>query len=309
VKVLFISSGNNLTGISPIVFNQGESIKARGIDLHYFTIKSKGLSGYLKAVPQIKKEIASNSYDVVHAHYSLSAYAATLAGASPLIVSLMGSDVAANKKNKFLIRFFYYNFWDQCIVKSVNMKSHLRLKGLHIIPNGVDFERFRTLSRSECIKKLNWNLDKRHLLFAANPQRPEKNFKLLQEAAGFLSSSNIEIHTLVNVPNAEMVYYYNSVDVVILTSLREGSPNVIKEAMACNCPLVATDVGDIKEIIGKTEGCFITSFKAMDLAEKIKKALAFNSRTEGRNKIEGLRAENIADKIIEIYYNEVHHKT
>jgi teichuronic acid biosynthesis glycosyltransferase TuaC len=91
--------------------------------------------------------------------------------------------------------------------------------------------------------------------------------------------------------------------VVLLTSLWEGSPNVIKEAMACNTPIVSTDVGDVKEIIGKTEGCFITSFDPEDVSDKIKKALEFGKRTTGREDIKHLESGVVAKRIIAIYKN------
>ncbi len=93
----------------------------------------------------------------------------------------------------------------------------------------------------------------------------------------------------------------NASNLLLLTSFSEGSPQIIKEAMACNCPIVATDVGDIKEVIGNTEGCYITSFNPDDVAAKIKLALDFNKRTNGREKIKPFDNELIAKKIYKIY--------
>jgi teichuronic acid biosynthesis glycosyltransferase TuaC len=70
----------------------------------------------------------------------------------------------------------------------------------------------------------------------------------------------------------------NAADLLLLTSLTEGSPQVIKEAMACNCPIVATDVGDIREIIGYTDGCYITTFKPSDVAVKIQAAFLLGKK-------------------------------
>jgi len=96
-------------------------------------------------------------------------------------------------------------------------------------------------------------------------------------------------------------YYMSAADILILTSLWEGSPNVIKEAMACNCPIVSTDVGDVKEIIRKTDGCYIASYDVVDVADKVGKALSFGRRTNGRQNIKHLDNNIIADKIISLY--------
>jgi len=104
--------------------------------------------------------------------------------------------------------------------------------------------------------------------------------------------------------------YLNAVDVLVLTSFSEGSPNVIKEAMACNCPIVATDVGDVREIIGDTEGCYIAGFDANDVAKKIQLALQFGKRTQGRNRLIelGLDSDTVAQKISSIYSNVLKNK-
>jgi len=301
MNILFISSGNSKAGISPIVKNQGESLKKLGIEVDYFTIKGKGIKGYLKNVKPLKKYLKQNRFDVVHAHYSMSAFVASLAGAKPLVVSLMGSDVKSGAFYKLFIRAFHLLLWDGIIVKSKDMRHSLGVKDVRIIPNGVDLEMFKPINRQDCKLKLGWDTDKKHILFAANPQRKEKNFGLAEKAFQLLSHQNIALKKLLDVPNTQMPFYHNAADVVLLTSRWEGSPNVIKEAMACNIPIVSTDVGDVKEVIGKTEGCYITSFNPEDVADKIKKALAFGKRTTGRNDIKHLESSIIAKKIISVY--------
>ena len=103
-----------------------------------------------------------------------------------------------------------------------------------------------------------------------------------------------------------MPFYHNAADMVLLTSLWEGSPNVIKNAMACNIPIVSTDVGDVREVVGDTEGCFITSFHPQDVAEQIEMALAFagtKGRTKGRKRLVewGLDSKTVVKRIIGVY--------
>ena len=98
--------------------------------------------------------------------------------------------------------------------------------------------------------------------------------------------------------------YLNAADVLLLTSFSEGSPNIIKEALACNCPIVSTDVGDVKENFKETSGNLICSYEAESIAKKIEFLLKSDRRTNSRGKIEHLDRKKIAKKIIGLY-NEI----
>ena len=300
MQILFVCSGNSNNGISPIIIYQAKSRETADIEISFFPIKGKGLLGYLKNIKLLKSQIKQNKFDIIHAHYSLSAFAASFAGAKPLVVSLMGSDVKEKKWYKIVIKFFNKFFWGICIVKSEDMKSSSGLIDAHVIPNGVDYKKFRVINRNAAIKKLGWIKNKKHILFAANPKRPEKNFILAKQAIKLLNNK-IELHYLNNVDNNIMPFYYNASDIVLLTSFWEGSPNVIKEAMACNCPIVSTVVGDVKNVIGDTKGCYLCTYKPDDIVEKIKLAFDFGKRTNGRNNIKHLNEKIVAEKIISLY--------
>lgn len=98
-----------------------------------------------------------------------------------------------------------------------------------------------------------------------------------------------------------MPYFYNAADCLLMTSLMEGSLNVIKEALACNCPIVSTDVGDVRAFIANVSGCYLTSFDKHDIAAKLNEALSFNQRTKDSEAIKHLDSECIAEKLITIY--------
>lgn len=301
MRILFVSSGNSKFGISPIVKNQADSLKRSGVFIDFFAIQGKGFLGYLGQIPKIRRQISTGNYALVHAHYSYSAFSATLASNIPIIVSLMGSDLKSNKVFLKIINFFGNRFWSRTIIKSDVMKQDLTIKKIDILPNGVDFDRFSPMDKLSSLKSLNWDDSKKHVLFAANPKADVKNFNLAEQAIAELQNEHLELHFLQFVPNWEMPKYFNASDVVLLTSKREGSPNVIKEAMACNIPIVSTNVGDVRNVIGKTEGCYVTSFDPKDVADKIREALDFGRRTSGREAIKHLDSRIVAKKLIDLY--------
>lgn len=300
MKVLFVSSGNSKGGISILVKNQAESLKENGVEVEFFPIKGKGLKGYLQNISKLRNFLKKNQFDVVHAHYSLSGAAALLAGSRPLVISLMGSDIRLNLFLRFILKIFKL-LGKTLIVKSESMRKKTKLHHANVIPNGVDLKKFQPIDQNSAREKLGLNQTKKYIIFVSDPDRFEKNFKLAKNAYELIKDSGTQLQVVNDVDHNLIPYFMNAADVLILTSLWEGSPNVIKEAMACNCPIVSTDVGDVRWVIGKTEGCYITSFDSEDVAEKLKMALAFRKRTGGREYIKHLDSNVIAKKIIKLY--------
>jgi len=288
--------------VGDVVKNQGDSLKAAGIEIYYHIIKP-GFIGYLSAIPKIRSAFKKGNYDLAHAHYSFSGIATSLAGCSPLVVSLMGSDAYMSEFLRTVTRLFYKHRWSATIVKTQLMKELLQMEEAQVIPNGVDIKRFKSIPKSDARNHIGYPHDKKLILFISSPNRPEKNLELSERAVNELNNNNVELKHVYNVPNEEIPYYLNAADVLLLTSKWEGSVNVVKEAMACNCPVVTTDVGDVRWVIGDTESCFISSFDPEDVAQKIKAALDFGKRSNGRQRIVhlGLDSKSIAIRMIAIY--------
>ena len=318
MKVLFVSSGKRGNNPSPIISVQGDSLIRRGLTVLYFTINRKGLKGYIIECYRLRKYLRGENFDIVHAHYGLTAIICLFARrAEKLIVSFMGDDLVGSnlsdgrvtvsslilvKINSLFARWFY----DHSIVKSLQMFYCLNTKKTSLIPNGVDLNMFQPRNRLEVRDVLGFGYNEQIIIFVSKTTRAEKNYELAQKAIDLIANSGIRLIPVNDVSQNILDYYYSAADLLILTSYHEGSPNVIKEAMACNCPIVSTDVGDVKWVLGDTEGCYIASYEPMDLAEKIKLALEFSKvkkRTEGCNRIYklGLDSDTIAGKIIEVY--------
>ncbi len=306
MKILFVSSGNAIDGISPIIKNQGDSLVNLGVSVSFYTIKGKGFYGYFKNIWLLRNYLNVNKFDIIHAHYLLSAIVVTLTFHKRIVVSLMGSDVKSKGYYKFIIRFFNSFFWEQLIVKSNDMKKTVGIESALVIPNGVNMEVFKPLPKVDSLIKIGWDPNKKHILFAADPSRKVKNFDLAKKSFDLLDNRNIDLHFLVNIPNSEAVYYYNAADLVLLTSFWEGSPNVIKEAMSCNKPIVSTNIGDVEWIFGPTNGCYMSEFNPFNIKSAIEEAIIFAEKfnsTEGQKRLLelGLNSESIALQILDTY--------
>lgn len=309
MKVLFVASGNKNDKSGIVVRNQADSLLGEGLILDLYLIRGKGLTGYLRNVYPLYKKIKNENVDIIHSHYALSAMATTMAmffiSDKPHVVSLMGSDTRASGINRILIKFFCKFFWTAMIVKSKSMLSDAGIKNALIIPNGVDINKIKKIEIESYIfqgPSLN-NANKKTILFAADPARISKNFLLAKSA---VVKTNCNLKVAYNKPHEEIIKEIIKSDLLILTSNWEGSPNIVKEAMACNCPVVATDVGDVRWLFGDEPGHFIASFDPEDVADKIKQALEFSEkhgRTNGRQRIIelGLDAETVAKRIVWIY--------
>jgi glycosyltransferase involved in cell wall biosynthesis len=304
MKILFISSGNVYGGISPVVLNQGKSLECEGIEVEFFTISSKGLSGYLKNIFRLRSHLHKKKYDIYHAHYWLSGIVAYLAGAKPLIVSLMGTEAHTGKLKRSIIRYFSRKLWSHTIVKSIRTRDDLDLNKASIVPNGVNMELFRPIPRHEARKMAGLD-DGKLILFVSDPSRYEKNYPLAEESVRRAKIQLGKLFVVNKKPHDMIPIYMNAGDVLLLTSFWEGSPNVIKEAMVCGLPIVTTDIGDVREIINDTAGCFITSYDPEEIADKLKSAIRFGKRTAGREKIKHLDEKIIAKRLIGLYRNMI----
>jgi len=194
------------------------------------------------------------------------------------------------------------------------MKSQLNFaeNKIQVIPNGVDFDLFYPVEKSIALEKINWTNERINLLFLGDFNRPEKNYKLAIDAVELLKNKfkNLHLHVVNNQPTANLKFYYSAANVLLLPSYHEGSPNVIKEAMSCNCPIVATDVGDIKWLFGNTPGYFLSTFDASQFSTAIEHAIKYSlnlSEPQGKKRIVelSLNSKDVAQKIINVYKKQL----
>ncbi len=325
MKVLFISSGNSKTfSIAPFIKSQAESIIEQGIEIDFYTIIGNGIIGYIKNIIPLRKKIKNNNFDLLHAHYALAGWVGLLTlTRKPLVVSYMGCDTYGdyNEKGKQTINGYLLiilgkllqPFVSSIIVKSNNLAQYIFLKKkINIIPNGVNLKFCKISHKTDVRNILSLDSFKRYVLFLGSPKNSRKNFNLVKKATELIKD-NVEILKPYPVNHELVSKFLLAADILILTSFNEGSPNVIKEALACNTPIVSTNVGDVAWLIKGVEGCYLTTFEPEDVADKIKKALEFSEKvgkTNGRERIIklGLDSETIAKRIIDVYKKVLNQK-
>jgi glycosyltransferase involved in cell wall biosynthesis len=301
MKILIVCSGNS-GKISPFILDQVEALKKfYEIKFDFYLIKGHGIIGYLRNLKNLTNKIKQFNPDIIHAHYGLSSLLANLQRKIPVITTYHGSDIN-NLKNRFFSQIASLLSNSNIFVNELHTKVIIGKRKM-LVPCGVDSSIFSPNSN----KKNNFNLRHKtsNILFSSNFKRQVKNYPLAKKAMQNINANLIE---LVGFNRKEVSELINIVDCVLLTSFSEGSPQIVKEAMACNIPVVSTDVGDVKWLFGDEPGYYLTSYDPQDVAEKIKLALDFkekNGRTNGRQRIIdlGLDSETIANKIVNIYRN------
>lgn len=300
MKVLIVANYNP-GRFSPFVTEQVDSLRRLGVEIDYFGIVGKGSLGYLKNLPKLKRKIKEFRPDLIHAHYGLSGLLASLQKSVPVVVTYHGSDIHSGGG---ILRLSI------CAMKRVShnifVASHLQkrageINSYSVIPCGVNTDIFHPLDKEESRLQLGWESNKHYVLFAGAFDREIKNPELAKAAIS--SIENCELVELKNYSREEVNLLLNASDCLLMTSHNEGSPQIIKEAMCCNVPIVSVNVGDVKDIIKGCKGCNICDSDVNSLRESMHKVLSSIDRTEGRTRIFNLQlsTEQIAFRILEVY--------
>lgn len=282
--------------------------------MDYFPVKGKGIGGYRKNIARLKKYVQETQPDVIHTHYSLSGWVSVLARTGkPMVLSLMGSDtyggVAEEGKTTIkapIMRLqakLIQPFFDAIIVKSDNLKQSVwNQKICFVIPNGVNYQKFKPMDKAACRKKLDLPLDRKLVLFMGRTTDPRKNFALVEKSLPLLKTENVQVVAPYPVKHDDVPLYFNACDVLAFPSYKEGSPNIVKEALACNMSIVATESGDVLERVAGLKRVLVSDFDEKDFSKKLDHLLSTNIIEDTRQIIQSQIDEDlIAAKIVNIY--------
>jgi len=304
MRILIVTSGNS-EQISPFVKEQAHSLIKEGVLIDLYLIKGKGLIGYLKNYFSLLNKLKNKKYDLLHAHYGLSGLLAAMQFSVPVIITFHGSDV--NMKKNYLFSRIASNLSATNIFVHNNLSNRLKIysKPLNIIPCGVDDNTFFPISKSDARKKLGWKKDNNYILFSSSFDNKIKNVSLAESAVSTINNS--QLIELKGFKKEQINLLLNASDLLLVTSFSETGPIIVKEALACNCPIVSTDVGDVKKLIKNINNCHLTTYNANNIKEKINLVLKDNNRTNGRIAIQKFRLEKVAYEVLAVYQNTLKH--
>ena len=294
--------------------SQVEALVEAGVDLEVMVLDGRFRKLiYPKGVFELHARLRRGDIDLVHAHYSYVGMVARLQRRLPIVLSYTGSDLLGAVKRDGATRprskvsaaagRRIGETVDAVIVKSREMAARLDRPDVHVIPHGVDFDVFRPIARATAREILGLDPNRRYVLFAASPSKTVKRYPLAAAAVEQLASRDRSVELLVihSETQERLALYMNAADVLAFPSFQEGSPNIVKQAMACNLPIVATDVGDVRDVIGETEGCHVCEPDPGAFARTLAHELARLSRTDGREHIRHLDRRAEAQRVIGVY--------
>lgn len=267
---------------------------------------SRSVLDYVRFHPTVLKE-SFGSYDLIHANYGLTAPFALTQPRLPVVLSLWGTDLDGDLG---WVSKLCANFCDATIVMSERMERELD-QDCHVIPHGVDFDQFGPMPRSEAIDRVGWDPDAKHVLFPYKAERDVKNYPRAERIVDAVRTDvpePVRLQTARDVPHDEMPTYMNAADCLLLTSDREGSPNVVKEAMACNLPVVSVDVGDVRERLDGVEPSEVCR-NDRELRLALFSILNGGGRSNGREQAEEISTEWMAARIHQVYRGVVGRST
>jgi len=303
------------------VEQQIRGLRQVGVDVQVLFVdrRVRGAVAYASIPWLVSAALAGFDADLVHVMYGgvLADLVTLRVSDRPTVVTFHGSDLLGGRSFRWLKRWMAAfgvrssrraaKRADGIVVVAPaltrTLPSDVDRDNVRVIPCGIDLDRFKPLDHVQCRNELNWPADRFHVLFNSAGDDPVKRPWLARLTIDHLNRSGIptELHELRGVRNEMVPVWLNASDALLLTSLHEGSPTIVKEALACNLPVVSVDVGDVRERIRGIEGCHVASPDPEDLADKLRCVQMRRQRVIGHSEMRELSLERVASRLRAFY--------
>jgi glycosyltransferase involved in cell wall biosynthesis len=292
------------------------------VDVMYVNRIQGGMKEYRNLGARVRPRIAAFQPDIVHVMYGgvMADQVTHAVQDRPLVVSFCGADLLGEPLVGYVRTFISkYGVWSShkaarrahaIVVKSKNLYDVLphdidRSK-VRIIPNGIDLERFKPMERNEARRILGWSMESAIVLFATVRGHVKKRPELAHAAIAKTTCDRpVELRIMQGVPHEQVPLWLNASDALILTSINEGSVNIVKEGLACNLPIVAVDVGDVRERLQGVRLSTIAEPTPEALGLKLGEILQQGERSDGRDHVQDLTITAVAERIKEVYLQAI----
>lgn len=269
--------------------------RLEGVEIQLFAFPP-GLRSYPRAARELRRRFRGERFDVVHAHFGLTAWPALAVRGAPHVVTFHGTDLAhprSGRLSRAALRFAELAATVSGSLARERIAGAGTRRRVAVLPCGVDLERFRPLPRREARERLGLDPDARCLLFPADPARPEKRHDRALEVAG-----DVPLLTLGAVHPDEVPLWVNAADAVLVPSEREGFGLAVLEALACDVPVLATPAGIAPLALSGVAGAHCGPFDVDAWRAALAPHLADpDPRVAGRGRAELFSAQRMAERV------------
>ena len=304
MNVLLVHSGNAVAQSSDYTFvrEQGEALRRLGVNVFYYAVRGKQVKGYLSALPGLKKSIEDNHIDIVHAHYGFCGALAVMQRSVPVVITFHNGETLSFKGKLISSTAAWFSKYNIFVAKHIHDKLFKVPKRYSIIPCGIDLEQLPLVDKEQAIKAMGLQTAVPNILFGGSFSNARKNYPLAKKALALLPY-DVNLIELKGYSRKEVNLLLCGCDLFLMPTKSEGSPQVVKEALACNCPIVATGVADIPVLLSGISQCYTTGFDAAEIAGCIDSVLKSGQRSDGRERIVSMQLDNsqVAQRIKAIY--------
>ena len=290
-------------------------LSSRGVDNETYYLGSRTDPVEIaQAWREVRARIADFDPDLIHAHYgTVTAAFSALLSRRPLVITYQGSDVQGSM-DVHPLRTQTSTMLSQLaapratahIYVSEPIRDRIKVKPsiTAVVPTGVDLDVFRPIPRDEARAHVGWDHDHPMVLFNAGKRPRLKRLDLAEDGVAHARKTlpDLGLHVLHgNTPASEIPWLMNAVDIVLLCSEREGTPNVVKEALACNTPVISVDVGDVKHRIRGVDNARLVPYSANAIGDAIVERIQAGPGEGGREVVSELSSDRIVDKVLDVY--------
>ena len=221
----------------------------------------------------------------------------------PLIYQVHEGTIHFWKLNELLVRLAV-RLADRVVYVSRNLPDYLgyAVSEADIIPCGVDLDRFMPCDQLEARRVLEWNPAEEVVLYAAKERKYYERYELVVEAVEGLKREgrSVRLHRLEGVAPETVPTYLNAADVLVVASHGEGSPKIVKEALACNKPVVTLRVGSVETLLSGIPSGFLAEGSTPDMMRQIRSALELRGRGTGRDRMSPLSSKKTSGALLEV---------